>query len=110
MEFVECLRQICASSQGGGSVVARCELRRQRVSSSKPDSTEDPSCIGAVLHQIIHRGQRAPWCGAEIWKRGAGSGVVIFFWMDFVILNHSQMTMTTPELAPLFHNKKTKPF
>ncbi|GBN34301.1 hypothetical protein AVEN_163358-1 [Araneus ventricosus] len=47
----------------------------RRVPGSKPDSTEDPSCIGPVARQIIRRGERSSrWSGVEVWRGGASSG------------------------------------
>ncbi|GBM61232.1 hypothetical protein AVEN_186773-1, partial [Araneus ventricosus] len=49
-----------------------------RVPRSKPDSTEDPPCIGPVALQIIGSGQPSSrWCAVEAWRGGASSGVVL---------------------------------
>ncbi|GBN18939.1 hypothetical protein AVEN_169392-1 [Araneus ventricosus] len=46
--------------------------------SSKPDSTEDPPCMGHVARQIIRRGQMSSRrCVVEVWRGGARSGVVL---------------------------------
>ncbi|GBN33981.1 hypothetical protein AVEN_272968-1, partial [Araneus ventricosus] len=52
-------------------VVAISVLRTEdRGSSSKPDSTEDPSCMGPNVLS-------SRWCGVEDWRGGASSGVVL---------------------------------
>ncbi|GBO44340.1 hypothetical protein AVEN_244584-1, partial [Araneus ventricosus] len=57
--------------------VVRSRLRVQRVPGLKPDSTEDPSCIAPVANLIIPMDQMSfRWCGAEVWRRSASSGVV----------------------------------
>ncbi|GBM50046.1 hypothetical protein AVEN_172927-1 [Araneus ventricosus] len=56
--------------QGGrGGLVVRSRHRDRRIAGSKPDSTEDPSCMGPVASQFIRIGE-APshWCGAEAWR------------------------------------------
>ncbi|GBN18991.1 hypothetical protein AVEN_43945-1 [Araneus ventricosus] len=40
---------------GCGGRVVRCQPRSRKVRGLKPDSTEDPSCIGPVARQIIRR-------------------------------------------------------
>ncbi|GBN29884.1 hypothetical protein AVEN_178989-1 [Araneus ventricosus] len=42
--------------RGRGGLVGRARLRGRRVPGSKPDSTEDPPCIGPVEREIIRRG------------------------------------------------------
>ncbi|GBM09026.1 hypothetical protein AVEN_229057-1 [Araneus ventricosus] len=52
---------------GHGGLVVRCRLRCWRVPGSKPDSTEDPSCIGPVACSIICRRSNVlplVWCGS----------------------------------------------
>ncbi|GBN53543.1 hypothetical protein AVEN_63879-1 [Araneus ventricosus] len=54
---------------GRGGLVARSQPRDQRVASSKPDSTEDPLCMGPAARQIIRSDQTpSRWCGAEAWR------------------------------------------
>ncbi|GBN19609.1 hypothetical protein AVEN_209225-3 [Araneus ventricosus] len=57
---------------GRGHLDVRSRLRGHGVPGSKPDSTEDPSCMGSVAHYIIRCGQASfRWLGAEVWRRGA---------------------------------------
>ncbi|GBM16469.1 hypothetical protein AVEN_94954-1 [Araneus ventricosus] len=38
---------------------------------SRPDSTEDPPCMGPIARQIIRSGQTpSRWCGVEAWRGG----------------------------------------
>ncbi|GBO08880.1 hypothetical protein AVEN_140990-1 [Araneus ventricosus] len=54
---------------GRGGLVARSRLWGRRVPGSKPDSTEDPSCIGPTA--FTRSGQTSSrWCGAEAWRGG----------------------------------------
>ncbi|GBL78005.1 hypothetical protein AVEN_143322-1 [Araneus ventricosus] len=41
---------------GRGGLVVRSRLRGGRIPGSKPDSTENTSCIGPVARKIIYRG------------------------------------------------------
>ncbi|GBO38253.1 hypothetical protein AVEN_76958-1 [Araneus ventricosus] len=68
-----------ASKRGGRSgLVVRSRPRDRRVAGSKSDSTEDPQSMGPAARQIIRRGQMSSrWCGVEVWRRGASSGVVL---------------------------------
>ncbi|GBN37931.1 hypothetical protein AVEN_76828-1 [Araneus ventricosus] len=44
--------------------------------SSKPDSTENPPCMGPAARKIIRSSQTpSRRCGAEAWRGGASSGV-----------------------------------
>ncbi|GBN96772.1 hypothetical protein AVEN_88850-1 [Araneus ventricosus] len=44
----------------------------------EPDFTEDPTCMGPVALQVIRRGQTfSRWCGVEVWRWGASSGVIL---------------------------------
>ncbi|GBN20137.1 hypothetical protein AVEN_227200-1 [Araneus ventricosus] len=62
---------------GCSGLVIRSRPRDRRVTGSKPDSPEDLPCMGPVARQIIHSGQTSSrWFGAEVWRRGASSGVV----------------------------------
>ncbi|GBO19437.1 hypothetical protein AVEN_179272-1 [Araneus ventricosus] len=64
--------------RGRGGLVVRSRPWGRRVAGSKPDSIEDPSCIGPVACQIIRRGQTTSrWCGAEAWRGGDSSGVIL---------------------------------
>ncbi|GBM70148.1 hypothetical protein AVEN_210265-1 [Araneus ventricosus] len=57
-----------------------------------PDSNKDPSCIGPVAHPIIVWNQTSSrWCGAEVWRRGASSGVVL------VTCQRFNMTRSVPK-------------
>ncbi|GBN81335.1 hypothetical protein AVEN_171600-1 [Araneus ventricosus] len=49
-----------------------------KISALDPeDSTEDPPCMGPVARLIIRSGQTSSrWCGVEVWRGGASSGVV----------------------------------
>ncbi|GBM37459.1 hypothetical protein AVEN_263137-1 [Araneus ventricosus] len=59
-------------------LVVRSRLWSQRVPGSKPDSTEDPPCMGPAARQIIRSGQTpSRWCGVEAWRGGACSGVIL---------------------------------
>ncbi|GBO08376.1 hypothetical protein AVEN_192485-1 [Araneus ventricosus] len=41
----------------------------RRVRGSKPDSTEDPPCMGPIARQIISTGQTSSrWHGVEVWR------------------------------------------
>ncbi|GBO43466.1 hypothetical protein AVEN_242382-1, partial [Araneus ventricosus] len=54
---------------GYGGQVLRCRLLDRRIPGSKPDSTEDPPCMGPVARSIIRSGQTSSrWCGAEVWR------------------------------------------
>ncbi|GBN40809.1 hypothetical protein AVEN_16221-1, partial [Araneus ventricosus] len=60
-----------------GSLVVRSRLRGRRAPGSKPDSTEDPPCMGPAVRQIIRSGQTpSRWCGVEPWRGGANPGAV----------------------------------
>ncbi|GBO18100.1 hypothetical protein AVEN_46662-1, partial [Araneus ventricosus] len=64
--------------EGRGDLVARSRPRDRRAAGPKPDSTEDPSCMVPAARQIIRSGQTpSRWCGAEAWREGASSGVVL---------------------------------
>ncbi|GBN30770.1 hypothetical protein AVEN_158639-1 [Araneus ventricosus] len=55
-----------------GGLVVRPQLWGRRVPGSKPDSTEDPSCIGIAVCEIIFRGPNIlplVWCGSLKWGR-----------------------------------------
>ncbi|GBO12627.1 hypothetical protein AVEN_168487-1 [Araneus ventricosus] len=41
-------------------LVVRSRLWGRRVTCSKPDSTEDPSCVGFVVRKIMRRGTKHP--------------------------------------------------
>ncbi|GBM47448.1 hypothetical protein AVEN_6131-1 [Araneus ventricosus] len=67
-------------TSGRGGLVVRSRLWGRRVPGSKPDSTEDPPCMGPAAHaKHISSGQTSSrWCGVEAWRGGdASSGVVI---------------------------------
>ncbi|GBM27156.1 hypothetical protein AVEN_207489-1 [Araneus ventricosus] len=54
---------VCITGRGG--LVVRSRLWDQRVPGSRPDSTEDPSCIGPIARSIIRRGPNVLpllWC------------------------------------------------
>ncbi|GBM20754.1 hypothetical protein AVEN_105976-1 [Araneus ventricosus] len=66
------------AGQGRCGLVVRSRPRNRRVSGSKPDPTEDQPCMGPVARQIIRSGQKSSrWCGAEVWRGAASSGVVL---------------------------------
>ncbi|GBN80932.1 hypothetical protein AVEN_268101-1 [Araneus ventricosus] len=63
---------------GRGGLVVRSRLRGRRFPGSKSDSTEAPTSMGPVARYIIRSGQAlSRWCGAEIWRGAACSGVVL---------------------------------
>ncbi|GBM47392.1 hypothetical protein AVEN_136445-1, partial [Araneus ventricosus] len=63
---------------GLGGLVLRSRTRNRRVAGSKPDSIEDPPCMGPVEPQIIRNGQTFPcWRGVEVWRGGASSDVIL---------------------------------
>ncbi|GBO05469.1 hypothetical protein AVEN_98628-1 [Araneus ventricosus] len=42
------------------------------------DFTEDPPCIEPIARQIIRSGQTpSHWCGVEVWRGSAPSGVAL---------------------------------
>ncbi|GBO32935.1 hypothetical protein AVEN_85383-1, partial [Araneus ventricosus] len=54
---------------GRGGLVLRSRPRDRRVAGSKPNSTEDPPCMGTIAHQIMRSGPTSSrWCGAEVWR------------------------------------------
>ncbi|GBO35475.1 hypothetical protein AVEN_60485-1, partial [Araneus ventricosus] len=54
---------------GRCGLVIRSRPRDRRVAGSKPDSTEDPPCMGTIARQIIRSGQTSSrWCSAEVWR------------------------------------------
>ncbi|GBM31662.1 hypothetical protein AVEN_101281-1 [Araneus ventricosus] len=55
-ELSELGYRICILS-GCGGLVVRLRLWGQRAPGSKPDSIEDPPCMGPVASQIIRSGQ-----------------------------------------------------
>ncbi|GBM48342.1 hypothetical protein AVEN_37800-1 [Araneus ventricosus] len=58
-------------SEGRGGLVVRSRPRGRRVAGPKPDSTEDPPCMGPVARQIIRSGQTSSrWCGWLVWRGG----------------------------------------
>ncbi|GBN98955.1 hypothetical protein AVEN_39323-2-1, partial [Araneus ventricosus] len=61
-------------SRGRGGLVVRSQFWGRRVSGTKPD----PPCMGPVACQTISSGQTPyRWCGVEVWRGGASSGVVL---------------------------------
>ncbi|GBN97975.1 hypothetical protein AVEN_253961-1 [Araneus ventricosus] len=54
-----------------GGLSGRARLRGRSVPGSKPDSTEDPPCIGPVEREIIRREGRRPPSGV-VRKFGEG--------------------------------------
>ncbi|GBN87709.1 hypothetical protein AVEN_131809-1 [Araneus ventricosus] len=58
-------------SRGRGDLVVRSRLWGRRAPGSRPDSTEDPPCMGPVARQIVRSGQTSSrWCGVEVWRGG----------------------------------------
>ncbi|GBN12615.1 hypothetical protein AVEN_12503-1 [Araneus ventricosus] len=56
---------------GRGGLAVRSRPRDRWIAGPKPDSTEDPPCMGPVARQIIRSGQTpSHWCGAEAWREG----------------------------------------
>ncbi|GBN70782.1 hypothetical protein AVEN_182913-1 [Araneus ventricosus] len=50
----------------------------RRAPVSKPDSTEDPPCMGPLARQITRSGQTSShWRGVEAWRGGASTGLVL---------------------------------
>ncbi|GBM76376.1 hypothetical protein AVEN_165977-1 [Araneus ventricosus] len=63
---------------GRGGLVVESRLWDRRVSGPRPDSTEDPPCIGPAAGQIIRSVQTpSRWCCVEAWSRDASPGVVL---------------------------------
>ncbi|GBL80365.1 hypothetical protein AVEN_92274-1 [Araneus ventricosus] len=59
------------SQRGRGGLVVKSRLWGRRVPGSKPDSTEDPPCMGPAARYIIRSGQPSSrWCGVEVLERG----------------------------------------
>ncbi|GBO39497.1 hypothetical protein AVEN_32258-1 [Araneus ventricosus] len=57
--------------KGSGGIVVSSRPWGRRAPGSKPDSTEDPSCMGPAARQIIRSYQTPPrWCGVEAWRGG----------------------------------------
>ncbi|GBM11712.1 hypothetical protein AVEN_75661-1 [Araneus ventricosus] len=55
------------NQQGRGGLVVKSRLWGRRVPGSKPDSTEDPPCMGLVAHQMVRNSQTSSrWCGAKM--------------------------------------------
>ncbi|GBL87406.1 hypothetical protein AVEN_118350-1 [Araneus ventricosus] len=65
-----------SSLRGLGGLVARCRARRRRV--PNPIPLKIPSVLG-LLHVKSYVGDQtfSCWCGAEVWRRGTRSGVVL---------------------------------
>ncbi|GBN22261.1 hypothetical protein AVEN_179979-1, partial [Araneus ventricosus] len=54
---------------GRGGLVVSSRLRCRKAPSSKPDSAEDPPCMGPIARQIIRSGQMpSSWCSVEAWR------------------------------------------
>ncbi|GBN26209.1 hypothetical protein AVEN_76594-1, partial [Araneus ventricosus] len=81
-----------------GGLVVRSRPRGQRVPSAKPDSTEEPPCnwVWCTLNPSVPT--ILPLCGAEGWRGGASSGVVL------VIRPRLKMTRSVPKALVLLHN------
>ncbi|GBM92588.1 hypothetical protein AVEN_176144-1 [Araneus ventricosus] len=57
-----------------GDLVVTFGHQIKRVPDSKPDSTEDPSCMEPAAREIIRSGQMSSrWCDAEVWRGVASS-------------------------------------
>ncbi|GBN30130.1 hypothetical protein AVEN_185316-1 [Araneus ventricosus] len=54
----------CHPRQGRDGLVVASRLWCWRAPGSKPDSTEDPPCMGPVVRQILR------WRGVEAWRGG----------------------------------------
>ncbi|GBM07459.1 hypothetical protein AVEN_5263-1 [Araneus ventricosus] len=53
--------------KGRVGLVVRSRLWIRRAPGSKPDSTEDPTCVGPVARYVIRSGQTSSrWCGVKI--------------------------------------------
>ncbi|GBO36272.1 hypothetical protein AVEN_216986-1 [Araneus ventricosus] len=64
--------------QGRGGLVVRSRLWGRRGPGSKPDSPEDPPCVGMFHVKSYVGGQTSSrWCGVKVWGGGASSGVVL---------------------------------
>ncbi|GBN24942.1 hypothetical protein AVEN_96154-1 [Araneus ventricosus] len=55
----------------------RSRLWDRRAPGSKPDSTEDPQCMGPVARYIRSGQMSSRWCGVEVWRGDASSGVAL---------------------------------
>ncbi|GBN36750.1 hypothetical protein AVEN_29507-1 [Araneus ventricosus] len=54
-----------------GPAVASGKASASGPEDPRPDSTEDPPCMGPAARQIIRSGQTSSrWCGVEAWRRG----------------------------------------
>ncbi|GBM62587.1 hypothetical protein AVEN_224381-1 [Araneus ventricosus] len=63
---------------GSDGLVAMSRPRERIVAGSRPDSTEDPQCMGPAARQITGSSQMpSRWCGAEASRGSASSGVVL---------------------------------
>ncbi|GBM18282.1 hypothetical protein AVEN_224163-1 [Araneus ventricosus] len=72
------VKKIQYALEGRGGLVEKSRLWGRRAPCSKPDSTEDPPCMRPAARQIIRSGQTpSRWRGAEAWRGGASSSVVI---------------------------------
>ncbi|GBM62048.1 hypothetical protein AVEN_144271-1 [Araneus ventricosus] len=64
--------------QDRGGLVVRSQPWSRRAPGPRPDSTEDPPCMGPAARQIIRSGQTpSRWCGVEVWRGGASPGVAL---------------------------------
>ncbi|GBM66922.1 hypothetical protein AVEN_199898-1 [Araneus ventricosus] len=63
----------CVQDRGG--LVVGSRLWGRRAPGSKPDSTENPPCMGPASRQIIRSSQMSSrWCSMEDWRRGCQLG------------------------------------
>ncbi|GBN80907.1 hypothetical protein AVEN_21070-1 [Araneus ventricosus] len=63
---------------GRGGLVVRSWPWGRRAPGPRPNSTEDPPCMGPAAGQIIRSGQATSlWCGVEAWRGGDSPGVVL---------------------------------
>ncbi|GBM28137.1 hypothetical protein AVEN_224194-1 [Araneus ventricosus] len=57
--------------RGRGGLVVRSRPWGRRAPGSRPDSTEDPPCMGPAARYIIRSGQTSSrWCGVEVRRGG----------------------------------------
>ncbi|GBM85668.1 hypothetical protein AVEN_55187-1 [Araneus ventricosus] len=68
---------------GCSGLMVRYRFWGRRIPSSKPDSTEDPSSIRLYIESYVGGQTSSRWCGVEVWRGGASSGVILVIWPRF---------------------------
>ncbi|GFT79922.1 hypothetical protein TNCV_4598241 [Trichonephila clavipes] len=83
---------------GCGSRVVLVSDRGLPCHKFEPSTTKDPSCRERCMLNLSRAQTSSRWCGVVVRKSGGSSEGLLA--TDLVILNHGQLTRTTPELAP----------